>query len=131
VCPNRNWFSIFEKIDGFSVVMGDDRPSNMEGIGIIQIKMFDEMIRELKEVRYVPQLKRNLISVSALKTLVLEVSIKDGVLKMTKCSMVVLKGVSRNNLYYLKGSTVIVQVATSTDSDDDSIRLWHMRLGHR
>jgi len=38
--------------------------------------MFDGMIRELKEVRYVPQLKRNLISVGALKILSPEVSIK-------------------------------------------------------
>ena len=60
----------------------------------------------MKEVKYIPQLKRNLISVGALKTLDFEVSIKDGVLKMTKGSMVILKGVRRDNLYYLKGSTV-------------------------
>ena len=81
------------------------------------------MIRELKKVKYVPQLKRNIISVGALETLGLVVSIKDGVLKMTKGSMVVLKVVRRNNLYYLKGSTVTGQVATSTDSDEDSTRL--------
>ena len=52
MCPNRDWFSSFEKLDGCSLVMGDDHPCNMEGIGIIQIKMFDGMIRELKEVRY-------------------------------------------------------------------------------
>ena len=34
--------------------------------------MFDGMVRELKDVRYVPQLKRNLISVDALKALGLE-----------------------------------------------------------
>ena len=65
----------------------------------------------MKEVRYVPQLKRNLISVGALKTLGLEVSKRDIVLKMTKGSMVVLKAVRQNNLYYLKGSTVTGQVA--------------------
>ena len=69
--------------------------------------MFDGMIRELKEVRNIPQLKRNLISAGALKILGLEVSIKDEILKMTKGSMVVLKGVRRNNLYYLKGSTAV------------------------
>jgi len=74
-------------------------------------------------VRYVPQLKINLISIGVLKTLGLEVSIKDEILKMTKGSMVVLKGVRRNNLYYLKNSTVIGQVATSTDTDDDSTML--------
>jgi len=70
-------------------------------------------------VRYVPQLKRHLISVGALETLGLEISIKDEILKMTKSSMVALKSVCRNNLYYLKGSTVTGQVATSTDTDDD------------
>ena len=74
-------------------------------------------------MRFVPQLKRNLIFVGALKTLVLELSIKDGILKMTKGSMVILKGVRQNNLYYFKDSTVKGQVATSTDTDDDSIRL--------
>ena len=44
-------------------------------------------------MRYVPQVKKNIISVGALKILGLEVSIKDGILKMTKGSMVVLKGV--------------------------------------
>ena len=109
--------------------MGDDRQCNMEGIGTVQIKMFDGMIRELKKVRYIPQLKRNLISVGALKILGLKVSIKDEILKMTKGSMVVLKGVHQNNLYYLKGSTVTGQVATFTDTDDDSTKLWLMRLG--
>ena len=85
--------------------------------------MFDEMVRELKEVRYVPQLKKTLISVGALKALGLEISIKDGVLKMTRCSIVVLKGVRRNNLCYLKGSMVTEQVVTSTYSDNDCTRL--------
>ena len=58
--------------------MGDDHPCIMDGVGTIQIKMFDGMIRELKEVRYVPQLKRNLISVGALEALGLVVSIKEG-----------------------------------------------------
>ena len=58
VCPNSNWFSSFEKLDGCFIIMGDDRPCNMKGIGTVQIKMFDGMVRELKEVRYVPQVKR-------------------------------------------------------------------------
>jgi len=93
VCPNEDWFSSFEKLDGYSVVISDDRPCTMKGICMIDIKIFDVMVRELKDVRYVPQLKRNLISVSVYKTLSFEVSIRDGVLKMIKGSMIVLKGV--------------------------------------
>ena len=44
VCPNEDLLSNFEKLDGCFVIMGDDRPCNMEGIGTIQIKMFDEMV---------------------------------------------------------------------------------------
>ena len=51
--------------------MGDDHPCNIEGMGTVRIKMDDGIVRELKEVRYVPQLKRNLISVDALEALVL------------------------------------------------------------
>ena len=47
--------------------MGDNHPCNIEGMGTVRIKMEDGMVRELKEVRYIPQLKRNLISVGALK----------------------------------------------------------------
>jgi len=41
----------------------------MEEIGTVLIKMFDWMVRKLKEVRYVPQLKKNLISVGVLEVL--------------------------------------------------------------
>ena len=98
--------------------MDDDHPCTVERIGTVSIRMFDGIVRELKEVRYVPQLKRNLILVSILETLGLVVSIRDGVLKMTKGSMVVMKGVRQNNLYYLKGSTFTSQVETSSSSDD-------------
>jgi len=60
-------FLVFEKLDGCSVVMGDNRPCYMEGIGTIFIKMFDEMVRELKDTRYIPQLTRNFISVGTLE----------------------------------------------------------------
>jgi len=50
-------------------------------------------MRKLKNVRYVSQLKKNLISVGAMKVLGLEVSIRDRVLKTVKGSMVVLKSV--------------------------------------
>jgi len=61
VCLNRDWFSSFEKLDGCFVIMGDDRPYNIEGIYTVFIKIFDVIVQELKKVRYVSQLKKNLI----------------------------------------------------------------------
>ena len=73
-------------------------------------------------MRYLPQLKRNLISIDALEALGLVVSIRG--------SMVVMKGIRRNNLYYLKGSTITGLVATSISSDDICTQVWYMRLRH-
>ena len=56
VCHNRDWFSNFEKLDECFVVIGDDHPCTMKEIGTVHIKMFDRMVWELKNVRYVPQL---------------------------------------------------------------------------
>ena len=50
---------------------------------------------------------------------------------LTKGSMVVMKGVRGNNLYYLKDSTVTDQVETFISSDDVCTKFWQMRLGHR
>ena len=85
----KGLFFSFEKLDGCSVVMDDDSL----GIHTVMVKMFDGVMQELKDVRYVTQLKRNFISVDALKALSLEVFIRDGVLKVIKGSIVVLKGV--------------------------------------
>ena len=41
--PNTDWFSSFEKLNGCSAVMDDDRPCNMEGISMVLIKIFDGM----------------------------------------------------------------------------------------
>ena len=116
--PEQGLIFSFEKLDGYFAIMGDDRPCKVEGIGTVRIKMFDGIVRELKKVRYVSQVKKNLISVGTLEALGHGVSIRDGVLKMTRGSMVVLKGVRRNNLYYLMGSTVTGRVATSISSGD-------------
>ena len=44
VCPNRDWFSSFEKLDGCYTVMGDDHPCNIEGMGTVRIKMDDGIV---------------------------------------------------------------------------------------
>ena len=81
----------------------DNSPCKIEGIGSIRIKMFDGIIRTLTDVRYIPKMKRNLISMSALDAKGYKYSGGDSVLKVTKGSLVVMKGdlSSTNGLYYL------------------------------
>ncbi|KAL3821238.1 hypothetical protein ACJIZ3_007143 [Penstemon smallii] len=51
-----------------------------------------------------------------------------GILEVTRSSMVVMKGLRRNNLYFLQGKTVIGGAAAVDNVD--STKLWHIRLGH-
>jgi len=88
------------------------------------------MIKEFKVVRYVPRLKKNLISVGALEVQGLRGTLGEGVLKMSNGSLVVLKGIRRNKLYYLKGNTVTENFAASKHLEGSSIKLWHIRLEH-
>jgi len=105
------------------VTFGDGHTCQIEGICIVHIKLFDEMIRKLNDVRYVPQLKKNLISVGVLEAQGVRETIGEGVLKMPSGSLVVLKGNRGNNLYYLNGSAVIENLATLGHLKDNSIRL--------
>ena len=41
-----------------------------------------------------------------------------------------MKGVRRENLYYLKGSMVTGQVETSSSSDDGCTKVWQEKVGH-
>ena len=70
------------------------------------------MVRDLKDVSYVPQLMK-FISVRALKAQGLRETIRKSVLKMFNGLLVVLKGIRRNNLYYLKGNVVIETLTSS------------------
>jgi len=61
---------------------------------------------ERKEVRYIPSMTKNIILVGALEVQGLRGTLGEGVLKMSRGSLVILKSIRCNNLYYLMGSVV-------------------------
>ena len=105
LCPIKEWFADFRNLGSDAVVMGNDQPCRTMEIGTIWLKMFDGMVRKLKEVRFVPVLKEKLISVGALEVKGYKLTIKDGIMKFTHGAMVILQGIWCHNLYYLKGGT--------------------------
>ena len=116
----------FRNLESGAVVMRNDQPCRTMGIGTIWLKMFDGMVRELKEVRYVPTLKKNLIFVSALEAKGYKVTIENGIMKFTYGAMVILQGVQHHNLYYLKGGTT--DESNIVEAHSDTTKLWHVRL---
>ena len=50
MCPHKHWFVTYEKKSGGNVLMGNDAPCKSVGIGYVQIKMHDGVVRTLNEV---------------------------------------------------------------------------------
>ncbi|KAH9670612.1 hypothetical protein KPL70_017043 [Citrus sinensis] len=129
MCPNKTLFTNYETCDGGVVVMGNDSSCRVVGRGSIRLEMFDGMIRELRDVRHVPDLKRNLISLGMLDKIGCLVKLEPGTLKVLKGSMVVMKRNMSNGLYVLQESAITGDVAVSNQKTNKTM-LWHMRLGH-
>ena len=93
--------------------------------------MFDGCARTLSNVRLVPSLTRNLVSLGVLDDLGYSNKIEGGVMRIAKGSMVVIKGQKREGLYHLIGETLTGCAATVKESlEDQNAILWHKRLGH-
>ncbi|KAK2995032.1 hypothetical protein RJ640_021189 [Escallonia rubra] len=118
--------------DGDLYLVSSVEQQEIMGIGTIKIKMFDGIMRTLGDVRYIPDLKNNLISLGTLDFIDCSISIKCGVMKVSKGVMVIMKGQKTENLYKLIGNTVIngASVSTHAGSSNDNSELWHKRLGH-
>jgi len=82
-------------------------PCKIIGIGSIKIRMHDGIVRILSNVRHVPNLKRNLISLGTLDSNGYKFPAEGGVLRVSKGSLVVMKGKKVDTLYILQGSTVM------------------------
>ena len=91
--------------------------------------MFDGLVRILKNVRHIPDLRKSLLSLDALKAQEYKFSGTDGTLKVTKGSIIVLKAERTMNLYKVIRSTVIGDTSGATGKKNIT-RLWHMHLEH-
>ena len=67
--------------------------------------MFDGCDRVLQNVRYVPELRRNLISFGMLDSISCSIKIENEVMKVVKGALTLMKGVLLNGLCSLIGST--------------------------
>jgi sensor c-di-GMP phosphodiesterase-like protein len=57
MCSHRNWFFSYQSVDEGVVFMGNGIRCKIVGVDSIRIRMFDGIVRELMDVRYVRDLK--------------------------------------------------------------------------
>ena len=86
----------------------------------------------LTDVRYIPKLEKNLISLGTLESKGFTIIMQNGILKVVSGALMVMKGIRRNILYLYQGSTTVGTAAAVLEADKvaEMSRLWHMRLGH-
>ena len=110
--------------------MGNDASCRVFGMGNIRVKMFDGVIRTLCDVRHVSDLRKNMISLGTLDSNGFNYKSVNGVMKVSKGVLTVMKGKKlARNIYKLMGTTIIGG-ATTVEPELDSTPLWHMRLGY-
>ena len=115
------------------VLMGNNAVCKIIEIGTVQIRMHDDKVRILIDVRYILEMKKNLVFLGTLDVKRYKYSFEGGVMKVSRDALVAMKAKRLfSNLYVLQGATVIGSVAVSTSSISDSklTKLWHMRLGY-
>jgi hypothetical protein len=113
VMPNRDWFDTYMSVNSSIVTIDNGAHCKITGIENIKIKMFDGMIRTLCDVRHVPEVKKNLISLGTLDSNGYGYKSVGGVMKVTKGLMVVMKGqINSKNIYKLLGSTDVGRIAS-------------------
>ena len=94
--------------------MGNDASCKVAGIGNIKIKMFDGVVRMLCDVRHIPDLRKNLISLGTLNYNGFSYKSTSGVMKVSKGAMTVMKGQKlAGNIYKLLGTTIVGGVVTA------------------
>lgn len=88
----REWFTELRETGTGKVRMGNDTFSTVKGIGSIRILNDDGTTVLLTQVRYVPEMSKNLISLGTLENNGCWFKSRDGILKVIKGCTTVLKG---------------------------------------
>uniref|UniRef100_A0A2N9EMQ4 Uncharacterized protein n=1 Tax=Fagus sylvatica TaxID=28930 RepID=A0A2N9EMQ4_FAGSY len=112
ICPSRELFYHLEEFEGGSIYMGNDQTCEILGIGKIKLKLHDGTVCFLTGVRYIPDFKKNLISVGLLESKGFKIDMENGTLKILNGALVVMMATHHRNLYFVKGSTIVGGAAT-------------------
>lgn len=128
--PNKSWFKELKQEETGMVLLGNNKPCKVLRVVSIRIRIWDGMERLMQNVRYVPELKRNLVSLGMLDEQGYVFKVERGVLKVLKDSRVVMKSCKKKGLYSIQGKTIVGIATRASGNGLNRIVLWHQRLGH-
>ena len=57
----RDWFTTYRSIRGGEVLMENNVSCKVVGMGVVRIKMYDNVIKILSDVCHMPNLRKNIV----------------------------------------------------------------------
>ena len=117
-----------KKVGEHRIYMGNNSYSDVLGIGNCQFSINGTSIVR-HDVLYVPNIRRNLISVPVLTQKGFEITFRFNIVLIKKGSVLV-KGVRVNDMYSLPIDNKVCISDYLHISTSNSSYLWHLRLGH-
>ncbi|KAL0561700.1 hypothetical protein IC582_002140 [Cucumis melo] len=129
----REWFHNYKPISRGSLFSCNDHALKIVGIGTIKLKLHDNTVCTIQQVRHVEDLKKNLLSLGQLDDLDCKVVVEKRLTKLIKGALVLMKGRKVDaNLYMLEGETLQEGEASvaSSSSGKNLLMMWHCKLGH-
>ncbi|CAM9000445.1 unnamed protein product [Rhodiola kirilowii] len=129
MCPHKTWFeNMSEHALNERVFMGNHNACEVKGIGTVRLSLDNGKQVLLSNVRYVPGLRRNLISLGALDDSGCSYTAENGSMHVYKNNKCVLTGSKMSGLYILNGVCCNAAYA-NVEEHEDTVK-WHFRLGH-
>ncbi|GJS52670.1 retrotransposon protein, putative, ty1-copia subclass, partial [Tanacetum coccineum] len=129
--PRRDFLFDFKEFNGGTVLLGDNRACAIRRTGKVRVQMKDGSSFMLDNVRYIPELKRNLISLGTLDREGYTVKLQNGRVKVIKGSLMVLSGTMKENcVYSLDGWAESGEASVGIQENKSLAQVWHKRLGH-
>jgi len=141
VCRQRNWFQNFRELEGETVNTAANTEQkysqlHAKGVGDIVLKTYVGNKQEavvLRNVYYVPHLRKNLMSVSQIEKKGKEMIVKDGKIKIRNISTkrIMCEAFRKNDLYVVRAEVDMtteapIEANLFTSSND----VWHRRFCH-
>ncbi|KAF3636980.1 hypothetical protein FXO37_25158 [Capsicum annuum] len=131
VCANKELFLSFTPGQVEEMIyMANSAMTKVEGTGKICLKMTFEKVLTLNNVLYVPELRRNLISVSLPDKNGFKCVTVSGKIVISKGEIYVGKGYLIEGLYKMNLMTVEINRSSNSSYLLESYDLWHECLGH-
>ncbi|XP_057975465.1 uncharacterized protein LOC131162877 [Malania oleifera] len=114
VCFKKEFFHSFKKVRSM-VSLCDGSSYHVRGIGYVKLKTPIGAVRILDGVNFLPNMRRNLISLSRLDSKGCQISLAGGTMEVTRRDSMIFIGKESHRLYQLMGTTLVDGLISNDD----------------